>query len=123
MEPILFQTRELTIVSSGTINLDTEQIDLVFNTKARTGIGVSAGALINPFIKVGGTLAYPAMELDPAQAVIRGGTAVVTMGATVLAKSLTGRFLSSSDPCGDARKKLAERDKENRSTTSVSGRE
>jgi len=114
VNPIIMQTKEVTTVSSGTIDLGTERIDLTFNSKARKGLGLNAGALINPFVKVGGTLAYPAMELAPAKAAISGGAAVATGGLSVLAKSLTDRFLSSRDPCGDARKKLAQQDKENR---------
>ena len=114
VNPILFQTREVTVVSQGVINLKTEQINLTFNTKARKGIGLSPGALINPFIKVGGTLEHPALQLDPASAVISSGAAVATVGISVLAKSFSDRFLSSHDPCGDARKKLAEAGKQAR---------
>jgi hypothetical protein len=38
--------------------------------------------------------------------VLSGGLAVATIGISVLAKSMTDRFMSSPDPCGDARKEI-----------------
>ena len=108
--PVVAQTKEITILSQGSIDLRTEQIDLSFNTKARTGLGITTGVLINPLIKVGGRLARPAIELDPARAVVSGGTAVATAGLSLLAKGFSDRFLSSKDPCGDAREDITKRD-------------
>lgn len=112
VSPIIFNTDQVTILSQGEIDLVTEKIDLSFNTKARKGIGVSASALINPFIKVGGRLNNPTVELDPAGTVVKGGIAVATVGLSILARSMTDRFLSSKDPCGDALKEIAKRDAE-----------
>ena len=109
--PVVVQTAEVTIVSDGKIDLRTEDIDLSFHTSPRKGLGISTATLANPFIKVGGKLAQPALELDPAGTVIKGGTAVATAGLSILARSLYDRFLSSRDPCGDARKELAKRDR------------
>ena len=109
-QPILMQDKKITIVSHGTVDLNTEKLDLTFNTKPRKGFGVSAGVIINSLIKVGGTLKSPGVELDAGSAVVSGGTAVATLGISLLAKSFADRFLSSKDPCGDARKNIAERD-------------
>ena len=79
---------------------------MVFNSKQRKGLGISASDLVNPFIKIGGTLAAPAIELDPTSTVVKGGLAVATMGISILANSLAGRYLSSKDPCGDAQKAI-----------------
>jgi uncharacterized protein involved in outer membrane biogenesis len=111
VSPVVFNTRELTIFSQGTIDLRSEKLDLSFNTKPREGLGLSTGVLINPFIKVGGRLAQPAIELDPKGAVVSGGTAVATVGLSLLARSISDRFLSSRDPCGDARKEIEKRDR------------
>ncbi len=108
--PSIAHTDNLTIFSQGAIDLKTEKIDIAFNTKPRKGLGLSAGTLINSFIKVGGRLTSPAIEIDPANTLKSGGLAVVTLGISVLAKSASDRFLSSSDPCGDARKEIEKRD-------------
>ena len=103
-------TVQLSMFSLGTIDLRTEKLDINFNTKPRTGIGLSAGVLINPLTKVGGTLASPSIELDPKGTMVSGSVAVATGGLSLLAKSFTDRFLSSKDPCGDARKEIEKRD-------------
>ena len=108
--PVVVNTEELTIFSKGSIDLATERIDLSFSTKPRKGLGITTGVLINPLIKVGGTLARPAIEFDPANAIVSGGAAVATAGLTVLLKGFADRFLSSKDPCGDAHKEIAKRD-------------
>jgi hypothetical protein len=110
VEPFLVHTREVTVFSKGEIDLESEQLTMTFNTKPRKGIGISAGAVVNPLTQVGGTLKSPYIELDPAGVVVSGGTAVATVGLSVLAKSFSDRFLSSRDPCGDALEELAKRD-------------
>jgi len=45
--------------------------------------------------------------MDPAGTLASGGLAVATMGISVLAKGMTDRLLSSTDPCGDAHKEIA----------------
>jgi hypothetical protein len=110
VSPVIMQTEQLTILTQGSIDLDTEKLELTFNTKPRQGLGLSTGVLINSLVRVGGRLKSPAVELDPANTVVTGGVAVATVGLSLLAKSMSDRFLSSKDPCGDARKELAKRD-------------
>ena len=108
--PVIVNTDQVTILSQGAIDLTSERIDLSFNTNPRQGLGLSASALINPFIKLGGSMKKPVVEIDPTGTVVKGGLAVATMGISILAKSMSDRFLSSKDPCGDALKEIAERD-------------
>mgnify|MGYP001549842159 CR=1 FL=1 len=96
--------------SDGVIDLETEKLDVSFNTKPRTGIGISAGVIINPLTKVGGTMTSPSLALNPKDTVISGTAAVATAGLSLLAKSMSDRFLSSKDPCGDAVKEMRKRD-------------
>ena len=110
LHPLVVHLRQLTIISEGTLDLKTEKLDFSFNSKQRKGLGISASDLVKPFIKVGGTLVSPMIELDPAGTVVKGGLAVATVGLSILAKSMSDRFLSSKDPCGDALKLIAEQD-------------
>jgi hypothetical protein len=110
VRPMVFHTKDITIFSSGTVDLQTEKINLSFNTKPRKGLGITAGTVINTMIKVGGTLKKPSIELDPAGAIVGGTAAVATAGLSIVAKSFADRFLSSKDPCGDARKEIAKQD-------------
>ncbi len=111
IDPLIFHTEQITILSGGQIDLETEKIDLEFQTKVRKGIGISASMVINPFIKLGGTLATPTIELDPAGVAFSGSVAVATAGLSIIGKSLFDRFLGNKDPCGEALKKLDEAEK------------
>lgn len=106
INPLLFHTEQVTIHSEGNINLATEQIDMIFETKVRKGIGISMGIFVYPFIKLAGTLSSPSIELDLTGVVISGSVAFATYGLSLVAKSLYDRFLSSEDPCGEALKHL-----------------
>ena len=108
VEPLMIQTDRIVTSSQGVVNLDTERIEFGFNTRARKGLGVSAGDLINPFIKVGGTLKHPSINLDATSAAITGGAAVASGGLTLLGQSLFNRFFRGQDPCGTAVSELAE---------------
>ena len=99
---LVMQTDMLNIFGKGKINLATEALNFDFNTQQRKGIGLSLGDLINPYTKVGGTLASPVIELDSTGALVEGGAAFATGGLTVIAKALRNRFLSNPDPCGKA---------------------
>ena len=106
VDPIIFHTEQITILSGGQIDLETEKLDLEFQTKVRKGIGISTSMVINPFIKLGGTLSESTIELDPAGVAFSGSVAVATVGLSLVGKSLFDRFISNKDPCGEALKKL-----------------
>ncbi|MDX1555203.1 MAG: hypothetical protein R3212_04185, partial [Xanthomonadales bacterium] len=106
IDPLILQTRQLVVASSGTIRLDKETIDLAFNTRPRKGVGISAGMVINPFVKLAGTLEEPTISLDASSAVVSGGAAVVTSGLSLIGKSLFDRYFRGTDPCGEAEEVL-----------------
>jgi uncharacterized protein involved in outer membrane biogenesis len=108
VNPIIINTEQITILSGGEIDLAAETVSLDFNTKVRKGIGISAGMVVNPFIRLGGDLSSPTIELDPTAVAVSGSVAVATAGLSLLGRSLWDRFLTSRDPCGQALKKLAE---------------
>jgi hypothetical protein len=78
----------------------------------RKGIGLSAGMIVNPFIRLGGSLASPTIEIDPAAVAVKGTVAVATVGLSIVGRSLYDRFLTRKDPCGHALKKLLKADAE-----------
>ena len=53
---MLAQAEKLLIVGHGTVDLKTEKLDIEFNTKPRTGVGVTADMFVTPFVKLSGTL-------------------------------------------------------------------
>ena len=111
LAPIVIQTDKVTAFSEGKIDLATEAIDMSFRTVARKGLGLSAGSVVNPFFRIGGTLLDPALQLDVTRGTISGGAMFATAGLSVLFKSMSDRLLSSKTPCADARAGIEAGDK------------
>jgi hypothetical protein len=98
--PVLaMQSDRLNITAKAKIDLNTEVIDADINTVAQQGLGFSLNDLLNPYIKIKGTLANPSLAFDKGNALVQGGAAVATGGISILAKNLSDRFLSSSEIC------------------------
>ena len=89
---------KVTIVAGGKIDLGTEALAFEFNTRPRTGVGVSAGMFTNPFIEVAGTLASPSLTAGK-KAVLSGAAAVLTGGLSLLGQGLLDRAQGSKDLC------------------------
>ncbi|MGI9265330.1 MAG: AsmA family protein [Gammaproteobacteria bacterium] len=99
VQEMVFQSERLTIISSGDIDLGTEEIDLVMRAKTREGLGISVGGVSNSFVKLGGTLKEPSLDVDAAGTVTTAGAAVATGGLSVLAKSFWDRLSGEVDLC------------------------
>jgi uncharacterized protein involved in outer membrane biogenesis len=93
------RTDKLDIAVNGTIDLKTDRIDVRFRNAPRKGTGLSAAGLVRPFIKVGGTLKKPDIELDPGKALLSGTAAVATGGLTLIAGSVLDRLSTATNPC------------------------
>ena len=98
---LVVQSDRLLIAARARIDLRNEILDADINTVPRKGLGVSVSSFINPYIKVGGTLADPHFEIDP-KSFLEGGAAIMTGGISIVAKSMFDRVTASADPCGDA---------------------
>lgn len=104
----LILTDEVQMAVRSTIDLGTEEIDLHLETTPRKRLGISAGEVVNPYIRIAGTLAEPRLALDREGAAFAGGTAIATGGLSVVAKAAWDRLSKSNDPCGSAAAKARE---------------
>ncbi len=101
---IAAETEKINIIGSGTINLGTEAIDLALRAQPRDGVGLSATSLGN-VVRVGGTLAAPAPQMDAVGALKTGvsvGAAVATSGISLLVQGIFNRLTADSAPCKTA---------------------
>ncbi len=105
LDPAALQTEKVTVLGDGTIDFATEKLRFDWITKPRKGIGVSASMFTNPYIRLGGTMAKPAIEMKPAQAMASTGLAVATAGLTLIGKGLLDRITSDKNVCENATKK------------------
>ncbi len=96
--PVLLQTDKVTVTADGTIDLGTEALAFNFNTRPRSGIGVSPGMFASPFLELGGTLTSPKLGTG-AKGMASGALAVATAGATVVAGGIVDRVKGEADMC------------------------
>jgi hypothetical protein len=94
----LFQTEKVKAVGGGDIDLNTEALNIEFNTKPRSGVGVSADMFVTPFVKLVGTLGSPSIGVDKKSALLAGAT-VATGGLALLAKGAADRAAGETDRC------------------------
>ena len=96
---IIVQTDKINLISQGAIDLRTERIDFKFNTKPRKRLSVSASELINPYIRVAGTLGKPKLTMNRRGTFVAATAAVATLGLSILAKAAWDRTFRRRDPC------------------------
>jgi AsmA family protein len=99
---LVMRTAGLDIISNGSADLRTENIDLSFKIAGRKGIGIGVAQIINPYLKVTGSLGKPAVTLDPTGALVNGGAAFATAGLSVVATTVWDRIFHEKDPCAAA---------------------
>jgi len=98
LTPVLMQTKKVAVVAGGTVDLRTEALQFEFNTRPRTGIGISAGMFTTPFVQIAGTLASPRLSVG-AKGIAAGAAAAMTGGATIIAQGLFDRARGEQDLC------------------------
>jgi hypothetical protein len=102
---LMVRTDKMTMVSNSSIDLGSEKIELQFQTSPRKGVTISAGEVLNSYVKVIGTLTSPRLAVDQQGMLISGGAAVATGGLSILARAVWDRLSKSSDPCTAAEEK------------------
>jgi uncharacterized protein involved in outer membrane biogenesis len=107
------RTDKINMTVKPEINLDNERLEMSIRSTPRKALTISAAEIVNPYVKVIGTLAEPALAVDEKGALISGSAAVATMGLSFLAKAAWDRLSRSPNPCKSARqdasKALADR--------------
>jgi hypothetical protein len=93
------RTDKIEIIAKPEVDFKTEKLDVAIRTKPRKGIVISAGELLNPFIKVKGKLSRPYLAVDEQGVLISGGAAVATGGLSIIAKGVWDRLSRAKDPC------------------------
>ncbi len=104
IENLAIQTDKITFVTKGSVNFGTEQLSLSVQAKPREGLGISIGGVANSFLKLGGTLQSPRLQIDPTASVAATGAAVATGGLSLIAKGLWDRVTAESDICKDRKR-------------------
>lgn len=99
LEPLLLQTDKLQVIAGGDVDLNTEKLNIEFNTKPRSGVGVSADMFVTPFVSLEGTLAKPGVGLNESSTLLTAGAAMATGGMSILWKGMLDRATGAVDHC------------------------
>lgn len=101
--PVLaVQLDDASVISHGTIDLDTEKIEFYLKTTPDERLDISFGEIVNPYIKIGGTFMQPVLAVDPKGVVFSSAAAVATGGLSLVAKGTWERLFREKDPCAAA---------------------
>ena len=93
------RTDRVNMFVRGKVDLKTEKLDLFLASRARRGLGISVATITNPYFKVGGTLASPLLQLDPANVALASTIATATGGLSIVIEGLVSRLLGEQNPC------------------------
>ena len=115
---IVVETDKLLILGTGTINLKNEQLAMLIDSKPKDDVVkgslktlITAGDVsLAGLVQVGGTLAEPRLELNPAGVLKQGAsvtTAVATGGLSTLVTRLYNETTKDENPCLTAQQKPA----------------
>lgn len=102
IEPVIIQEQKVMVIAGGSIDLNTERIDLEFNTRPRSGVGVSADMFVTPFITLGGTLASPGVGMSKSGTLLAAGSAGVALatgGLSLLVQGALNRAAGEMNHC------------------------
>jgi len=102
VEPIAVRTDALTVLGRGNLDFTDEEIDLTWVIKPRKGLGLSTNALAASYIKLGGTLSSPKLDMKQLSAAVSTGAAVATAGITLLSRQLYNRVTAERKVCANA---------------------
>ena len=108
MPLIALQTTKLLILSSGTLNLEDERLSFGFQATPTRLLNAQLTELLNPFVRIEGSLAQPTPVIDPKGTLIYGSAAAATAGLSIVAKGLWDRLRGSTRPCQRLYKSLTE---------------
>jgi hypothetical protein len=111
LKPMVLRTSRMTMTGQGRIRFKSERLRFDWATKPRRGIGLSASAITNPYIRLGGTLTEPAVTVKPLEAVTATGIAVATAGLSVVGRGLWDRITAEQDVCARAARKMQKEEK------------
>ena len=87
VDRLVARTPDLRFVSRGQLDLETEELDFEWVIKPK-GITTSLVSITDRFVKLGGTLSEPEVEVKPLAAMTATGLGVATAGASVVAGGL-----------------------------------
>ncbi|MDP2324179.1 MAG: AsmA-like C-terminal region-containing protein, partial [Gammaproteobacteria bacterium] len=98
---LVLQTDRSNIIARGTVNLASEEIDALLRITTRKRLDINIAEIVNPNIRLVGTLASPSPRVDSKTTILGGGAAVATGGLSIVALNVWDRVFKAGDPCAE----------------------
>jgi hypothetical protein len=105
LDPLAVRTDKVNVEGYARVDFHTDELEAIWTTKPRKGVGLSASVITNRYIKLGGTLDSPSIEMKPLSAATATTVAVMTGGLSLLARGFWDRIRSTKKICRAAKKK------------------
>ncbi len=99
IDDLRVQTDSMMFVGDGKLLFTDESVDMTVRAKPREGLGLSLGGVANSFVKLGGSLSQPELQLDAAGTATTTGAAMATGGLSLVARGLWDRLSAANDIC------------------------
>ncbi len=96
---IVMQTKAANILVQAQADFAQETISAQFDSKSRTGTGLSVGNIFSNTVRLEGSLRDPKIVANTKSLLWRYGAAVATGGISLLGESLYKRLMADPEPC------------------------
>jgi len=101
---LVLQTDRINMIARGTVRLASEEINALLRITTRDRLDINIAEIVNPNIRLVGTLASPAPRVDSKSTILTGGAAVATGGLSIVALNVWDRVFKADDPCAEMAK-------------------
>jgi hypothetical protein len=102
----VIQTPQANILFRAEVDLKKERVSAQFDSRSRTGAGVSVGNVFSNTVRIRGSLKDPGLVPNTTGIIWRGWAALATGGLSLLGESFVKRVLSSSNACRNVREDI-----------------
>ncbi len=96
---MVLQTPKANILIRTTVDMKKETIAAQFDSRNRTGMGISIGSVFSNTVRLAGPLVEPKILPDATGLAWRSWAALITGGVSLLGESVYKRMLGERDPC------------------------
>lgn len=102
----VIQTPQANILFRAEVDLKKERVSAQFDSRSRTGAGVSVGNVFSNTVRIRGSLKDPGLVPNTTGIIWRGWAALATGGLSLLGESFVKRVLSSPNACRNVREDI-----------------
>jgi len=101
---VVVQTDRTNVIARGMVNLGTEEVDVLLRITQRRNLDITLAEIVNPNVRLTGTLTNLSPQVDTKTTIVGGGAAVATAGLSIVALHVWDRAFKAKNPCAEIEK-------------------